>query len=122
MVEHEWNAALAEHQLTMAGLVALNVLQSGPCSQRELAAHCRVEEQTMSRTVERLERTGHVRRTRDDADRRRTLVEATPHGANTLRAASDAARRVESNVLGAEGTSADFRAALERIVSTRPPS
>lgn len=127
LVEHRWNVELAEHGLTMAGLVALHVLGSGPLTQRELALRCQVQEQTMSRTLERLERTGHVRRARDGADRRRVLVERTAAGNAALLSAGRAARGVERDVLGEAADSADFRTTLEQIVfglgDTRwPPS
>ena len=60
LVEHDWNAWLAERGLTHAGLLALHALDEGPLTQRRLAAASRVEEQTMSRVLDRLERTGHV--------------------------------------------------------------
>ncbi|MDN5803259.1 MAG: MarR family transcriptional regulator, partial [Microlunatus sp.] len=73
----EW---LATHGLTHAGLLALHALSDGPMTQRQLAAASRVEEQTMSRVVERLQRMGHVTRDRDERDRRRVLVRRTPLG------------------------------------------
>lgn len=79
-VETEWNEWLRTHQLTHAGLLALQALDAGPLTQRQLAAASRVEEQTMSRIVERLERTRHVTRSRDERDRRRLIVTRTPHG------------------------------------------
>lgn len=79
-VEHEWNAYLAEQDLTHAGFLALHALDAGPCTQRQLAALSRVEEQTMSRVVERLARTGHVTRERDPADRRRSVIGRTAYG------------------------------------------
>ena len=60
MIEHDWNAWLATHDLTHAGLLALHALEDGPLTQRKLAAASRVEEQTMSRVVARLERAGYV--------------------------------------------------------------
>jgi DNA-binding MarR family transcriptional regulator len=92
LVEQDWNSWLASRGMTHAGLLALHVLQSGPRTQRELAAACMVEEQTMSRVLDRLERAGHVTRERNPADRRRLAVQATPAG---LRAYQDA---IESDV------------------------
>jgi MarR family transcriptional regulator, organic hydroperoxide resistance regulator len=51
LIEHDWNDWLAKHDLTHAGLLALQALQGGPLTQRQLAAANRVEEQTMSRVV-----------------------------------------------------------------------
>jgi DNA-binding MarR family transcriptional regulator len=81
LVEHDWNDWLAIHDLTHAGLLALHALQAGPLTQRQLAAANRVEEQTMSRVVARLERAGYVSRERDATDRRRLVITRTGRGA-----------------------------------------
>ena len=60
--ENRWHAALDGLGLTHAGLVALHLLDDGPLAQADLARAARVEAQTMSRTLDRLERAGHVRR------------------------------------------------------------
>ncbi len=90
LVEQDWNNWLASRGMTHAGLLALHVLETGPHSQRELAAASMVEEQTMSRVLARLERAGHVTRQRDPADRRRLIVQSTPAGQQAYRAAIDA--------------------------------
>lgn len=87
LVEQDWNSWLAGQGLTHAGLVALHVLRDGPRTQRELAAASMVEEQTMSRVLDRLARAGHVTRQRDPADRRRLVVRATPAGLEAYRLA-----------------------------------
>ena len=80
LVEHAWLEALTALDLSHAGLIVLHLLDSGPATQVELAALARVEAQTMSRTVERLEREGFVERHPDVADRRRRVVGRTPAG------------------------------------------
>ncbi len=89
LVEHEWNTHLARWDLNHASLAVLHVLGTRPMTQRELAAAVQVEDQTMSRTVERLERSGYVERHRDDADRRRVVVSLTESGRRTYLRASD---------------------------------
>lgn len=89
LVEHEWNTHLARWDLNHASLAVLHVLLSGPMTQRELAGAVQVEDQTMSRTVERLERSGYVERRRDDADRRRVVVSLTETGRRTCLRAGD---------------------------------
>jgi len=89
LVEHEWNTHLARWDLNHASLAVLHVLTPGPMTQRELAAAVQVEDQTMSRTVERMERSGYVVRRRDDADRRRVVVTLTEAGRRTCLRASD---------------------------------
>jgi DNA-binding MarR family transcriptional regulator len=56
LVEHAWLDGLAEHGLSHAGLIALHLLGEEPTNQTDLAERARVENQTMSRTLDRLER------------------------------------------------------------------
>ena len=80
MVEHAWHDTLQGVGITHAGLIVLDLLADGPLPQAEIARRARVEVQTMSRTVERLEREGHVERTPDPSDRRSRLVARTAAG------------------------------------------
>lgn len=113
LVEHAWNERLAEHGLTHAGVIALHVLGDGPLPQTQLAGRCRVEDQTMSRTLERLERDGYVTRDRDTQDRRRVLVTRTAEGSSALAAASQG----EADLVGGDlADEAGFRAQLVRII------
>jgi DNA-binding MarR family transcriptional regulator len=91
LVEHEWNAHLARWDLNHASLAVLHVLSAGPLTQREIAARVQVEDQTMSRTLDRLERSEYVERHRDDDDRRRVVVSLTASGRKTCMRASDLA-------------------------------
>jgi MarR family transcriptional regulator, organic hydroperoxide resistance regulator len=90
LVEQEWNSWLASQDLTHAGLMALHALRAGPRAQRELAAASMVEEQTMSRVLDRLERAGYVTRQRDTTDRRRLVVRSPAAGEQAYRRAIDA--------------------------------
>jgi DNA-binding MarR family transcriptional regulator len=120
LVEHDWNAWLAERGLTHAGLLALDALEEGALTQRRLAAASRVEEQTMSRVLDRLERTGHVERRRDTVDRRRLVVTLTPSGRHVL----DQIKSTDiADVLVAEHLAdpAAFREELLRLVMAISP-
>jgi len=88
-VERDFNAHLATWDLNHASLPVLVHLSSGPLSQRELAAACGVTEQTTSRVVARMERTGYVTRTPHDQDRRRLVLTITDAGRAALAVASD---------------------------------
>lgn len=112
LVEHAWNERLAAHGLTHAGVIALHVLGDGPLPQTQLAGRCRVEDQTMSRTLERLERDGYVTRDRDTQDRRRILVTRTAEGTEALAAAS----RGEADLVGDLPDEDAFRAQLVGII------
>jgi len=115
LVEHEWNTHLSQWDLNHASLAVLHVLLGGPLAQRELAAAVQVEDQTMSRTVERLERSGYVERRRDDLDRRRVVVTLTPSGRATCLRAGDI-EVAEGFFRGAVDDVPAFRAALTDLI------
>jgi MarR family transcriptional regulator, organic hydroperoxide resistance regulator len=118
LIEHDWNAWLATHDLTHAGLLALHALEGGPLTQRQLAAASRVEEQTMSRVVARLERAGYVSRERDPSDRRRLVIARTPQGSAVfakVQAEGVSDHLVERWIDDPE----QFRAELVRLVASR---
>ncbi len=85
-VENRWQEALAAYGLTHAGVIVLHFLTDLPRSQTELAGLAKVGNQTMSRTIDRLDRAGHVARQRDPVDGRRQLVSITTSGQNVFRA------------------------------------
>lgn len=113
LLQNAFDADLAAVGLNHAGFVALHVLRDGPLSQIELARRCRVQAQTMSRTVDRLLRSGFVRRERDPADARRLVVSATADG---LRVYRDAPGRDSAHALEVLADPEAFRAELVRLV------
>ncbi|GAA2914872.1 MarR family transcriptional regulator [Streptosporangium fragile] len=116
LVEGRFHDFLAAHDLTHAGLIVLHHVVDGRLAQRELATLCRVTDQTMSRTIDRLHRAGYVERKTDDHDRRRTLVEITPAGREVL----GTARRAERNsdvLLGAVDEYDRFREQLIKLIT-----
>ncbi|WP_418276621.1 MarR family winged helix-turn-helix transcriptional regulator [Isoptericola jiangsuensis] len=98
-IEHDWNAHLSGWGLNHAGHPVLLHLFAGARTQRELAGLNGVTEQTMSRTVAHLERSGYVVRADDPRDRRRRAVTITDEGrrvaveAASLRPAEDLTAR-----------------------------
>ena len=61
-------------------LLLMHLWDVGPQRQADLAVEFGTDSASMTRTVQRLERTGLVRRRRDARDGRVTLVESTPVG------------------------------------------
>ena len=112
LVEHAWLEALDELGLSHAGLVALHLLADASTSQTELAERARVENQTMSRTLDRLERQGYIARELDPRDRRRRIVRRTPAGSR----AWDAARNLESDVFPELTDPDSLRGALLELI------
>ena len=113
LVEHAWVDALDSLGLTHAGLIVLHLLGGGAQSQTELARQARVQTQTMSRTLDRLQREGLVARIRDDRDARRHLVTRTDAGA----AAWQKARTLEADVFPPLENADELRAALLQIIA-----
>ncbi|GAB7045982.1 MarR family winged helix-turn-helix transcriptional regulator [Catenuloplanes indicus] len=117
MVEARFDDFLAGLGLTHAGLITLHHLADGPLPQRELARRSRVTDQTMSRTIDRLARTGHITRSTDPADRRRTVAVITPLGTRALTAARDEERRSD-RFFGAVDDYDHFRDQLIRLIES----
>lgn len=88
-IERDWNAHLDHWDLNHASLPVLFLLLGGPRSQRELAGSSGVTEQTMSRIIARLERTGYIERSPHTGDRRRHQVVLTETGRQVLMEAGD---------------------------------
>lgn len=113
MVEHAWGDALEKLGLTHAGLIVLHLLSAGPQSQTQLAKQARVQVQTMSRTLERLEREGYIERQKHPRDARRHVVSRTESGRRTWSGASS----LEADLFPALADTAELRGALLGIIS-----
>ncbi len=96
----------AEEPLAAMGLsgreyVTLAVLDSdAPSSQAELAALCGLLPAQLVPVIDELERDGLAERTRDEADRRRSVVRTTAKGRRLLARADALAARIEDELLG----------------------
>lgn len=126
LVEHSWENRLQAHGITHAGLIALHCLGAGAMSQRALAHACRVTDQTISRTVDRLHASGYVRKVRDTEDQRRKLITITSSGL-ALHDRIVTAQQVDSVVANAVSDHAALRTQLIELVAMlgsredRPP-
>ena len=118
LVEHAWAEALEKQGLTHAGLIALHLLDGGPLSQTDLARRARVQTQTMSRTIERLERAGFVSRQAAAADRRRQVVSRTDAG----RAVWERTQTLEAELFPRFGDQDALRANLLEIIRSSSES
>jgi len=112
LVEHAWQHALEQRDLTHAGLIVLHLLDAGALDQTTLAHRARVETQTMSRTIDRLERAGLVTRASDPTDRRRHHVLRTEDGDRAL----EATRALEAEVFPSVGNPELVRYSLLEII------
>jgi len=120
LVEHSWEEVLREHGLTHAGLIALHCLGERAMPQRTLAKACRVTDQTISRTLERLERGGFVTKTVDPRDERRQLVDITPSG-HEIHERIVTAQRADALLADAVSDHDALRAQLVELVTAFGP-
>jgi DNA-binding MarR family transcriptional regulator len=110
----------AEQPLEEMGLsgreyVTLAVLDAdAPSSQAELAALCGLLPAQLVAVIDELERDGLAERTRDEADRRRSVVRTTAKGRRLLARADALAARIEDELLG--HLAADQRARLHDVL------
>jgi DNA-binding MarR family transcriptional regulator len=126
-IEHDWNAHLAAWDLNHAGHPVLLHLFAGPRTQRELAHLNGVTEQTMSKTVARLERSGYVTRDDDPRDRRRRAVTLTAEGRRVALEAANLRPAEDLTARGLDDADVDvLRDLLVRMVraqrETTPPT
>ena len=112
-VERDWDERLRAIGLPHAALIAIDILiRTGPTGADTLARTARVQPQTMSRTLERLERDGLVERSPHPDDRRRRVVTVTEAG----RRAWETAKHIEREVLPEDD---DLRRALLAVLRAR---
>lgn len=115
LVESHWALLLEQLGLTHAGLIALHTLAGDALPQRVLAQRCKVTDQTMSRIIDRLRRSGFIERGPDPEDGRRVLVRVTPAGRGVYERAV-LAEREDPVIAGAIGEDERFRRRLLEIV------
>lgn len=82
--ERAWREFLGTMGISMAVYGILKALDSGPASQVQLAAACRIGPQSLGRTLDRMERDGLVRRERARTDRRQMVVVRSDSGDRLL--------------------------------------
>ena len=114
------SAALAPYGLSGRELaVLLSLAGDEPASQQEAAQRLGVDRTTMVALLDALEAKGLVTRHPHAGDRRRNVVELTPAGQQTLRAATEASDDAERRFLAPlTGQAADqLRAALQLLVT-----
>jgi DNA-binding MarR family transcriptional regulator len=107
-------ARLAQDELRLGDVALLASLRDdGPAAQRVLGQRLGLDPSDVLRLVDALEEREWVRRARDSADRRRTIVSLTAAGERRLDAALDACREAQDAVLAP--LSARERATLHEL-------
>jgi DNA-binding MarR family transcriptional regulator len=77
-------AALAEEGMRRHHYAVLAALADGPASQADLGRRLWIDRKDLHAVVADLEQAGLISRVRDETDRRRNVVAATPAAAGTL--------------------------------------
>ncbi|QTD96027.1 MarR family winged helix-turn-helix transcriptional regulator [Streptomyces cyanogenus] len=81
-------------------LVMMQLWDRGRMRQTDLAGHLGTDAATMTRTIQRLEKAGFVRRARSASDKRSVLVEPTAASQALRRQVEDLWARLEDHVAG----------------------
>ncbi|WP_338675782.1 MarR family winged helix-turn-helix transcriptional regulator [Streptomyces sp. SCSIO 30461] len=95
--------------------VMMLLWQKGPVRQSELIKICELDPSTITKMLQRLEQSGHVRRRPDPADRRAVLVEATETSCALFTDVNRAWRELEEHTLA--GLDPTERAELGRLLA-----
>jgi len=86
--------------MKMKSYATLSTLRNGPIAQQQLCISMHLDPNNCVLLLNEMEAAGHVRRTRDPADRRRHIVEITDEGRLALARTDEALNTVEDQVLG----------------------
>ena len=115
LFERELRLAFAEHEVLPGQFpVLLGLYDRDGLTQADLARIAGVEQPTMAATLQRMERSGLVRREPDPADGRRAIVFLTERGRELERPLVDSARGINRRAV--RGLSADDRSLLYRVI------
>ncbi|MBT4427649.1 MAG: MarR family transcriptional regulator [Rhodospirillaceae bacterium] len=109
-------ARFAEHDVSAGQWPLLLYLwEQDGLSQKQLARRVQIEEPTTTRTLDRMERDGLVRRVRDENDRRRINVFLTERGQHLREELVPYAQQV--NALATHGLSAQDKAKINSLLT-----
>jgi DNA-binding MarR family transcriptional regulator len=108
--------------MKMKSYATLSTLRNGPIAQQQLCISMHLDPNNCVLLLNEMEAAGHVRRTRDPADRRRHIVEITDEGRVALARTDEALNTVEDQVLGPLSTEEreTLRELLGRALASDP--
>ncbi|MFD8570992.1 MarR family winged helix-turn-helix transcriptional regulator [Streptomyces sp. NPDC059639] len=97
--------------------VMMHLWDKGPVRQSELIKSVELDPSTVTKMLQRLEQSGHVRRSPDPDDRRAVRVEATEQSCGLLKDVTDAWSALEERTLAglSEPEQAEFVRLLARV-------
>jgi len=112
----EFHALAKEHGVSLVEWRVLSYLSDGPASIGELAAVTLLQQPTLTKVVDRMQRDGLVDRRPEPTDGRRVRVSVTPRGRALVADLIPLARRHEDIVL--DGYTPDEARALKATLKT----
>jgi DNA-binding MarR family transcriptional regulator len=101
--------------MKLKAYATLSALRNGPMPQQDLCISMHLDPNNCVLLLNEMETAGHVRRSRDPADRRRHIVEITDEGHRAVARSDEALNEVEGQVLG--NLTEDERATLRRLLN-----
>jgi DNA-binding MarR family transcriptional regulator len=101
--------------MKLKAYVTLTTLRNGPMPQQELCISMHLDPNNCVLLLNEMETAGHVRRSRDPADRRRHIVEITEAGLKAVARSDAALNAVEGQVLA--NLSVDERRTLRDLLA-----
>jgi DNA-binding MarR family transcriptional regulator len=101
--------------MKLKAYVTLTTLRNGPMPQQDLCISMHLDPNNCVLLLNEMEAAGHVRRSRDAADRRRHIVEITDEGHKAVARADAALDTVEGQVLA--NLSPEERATLRSLLN-----
>ena len=116
MVRSRLGTQLSEIGLTVTWYAALNVLERGEAETgADLSRHFRTDPTAVTRTIDRMEEAGFVKREKHSADRRRFIIAITPKALRLMPTAHSIARENEDLFFGVLGK--DERQVFETLLA-----
>jgi len=109
------NAVLRPMDLTSRHVAVMFQIRDGVQTQRDLVVRLNTDKTGMVRTIDDLERLGHVSRTPSDRDRRVTILRLTSDGEDALRTAQLHTKAVADDLF--HGIDADDLTSLRSILT-----
>jgi len=117
VVSTEFHDRLRARGVTVPVWRVLATLSSGPETVTALAEACLLQQPTMTKVLDRMERDGLVRRNQDGRDRRLVRVHLAPRGETLLADLLAAARAHEAEVLARHPDAAAIKDLLRALIA-----
>ena len=117
VVSNEFNTRLRQRGVSVPVWRVLSALSGGPETVTVLAEACLLQQPTMTKVLDRMERGGLVRRLQDERDRRLVRVHLAPKGEGMVEDLLSAARAHEAEVVARHPDAATIKDLLRALIA-----